>query len=111
MDAREIFIKAVQAAQDVPEPARISAASVEEVRNGQMTPSYLDFLERESTHNTRGPKWEGVMRRRRTNMLPYCDAQFVDGSIWIEGCTYYVMVDLGSQAVIHWEESRYEKEV
>ena len=109
MDTREIFIKAVQTARDIPEPARTNAAAVKEVRAGPMTQSYLDFLDRESKHNPRGPKWEDLMRRRLANMRPYRDAHIAEGFIFIEGFTYLVMVDLGSQAVIHWEESKHEK--
>src|ERR1043166_2124714 len=104
MDTRELFIRAVQSAQDIPELVRSSASAVGEVRAGQMTQSYLDFLDRESHRNPRGPRWEDVMKERRTHMLPYLDAQIADGIIRLEGRSYYVMIAPESQSVIHWEE-------
>ena len=104
MEHREIFIKVVQAAQDIPEVVRASAPEVGVVREGQMPQSYLDFLDRESRLNSRGPKWEDMMKQRRIRMLPYRDAQIADGIIQREGCSYYVMIALESQSVIYWEE-------
>ena len=104
MDTRELFIKTVQAAPDIPEALRTNVSAVGEVRVGQMTESYLDFLDRESCRSPRGPKWEDVMRRRRAHMSVYRDVQVVDGVIRIDRRGYYVMIDPEAQAVIHWEE-------
>ncbi len=103
MNTRELFIKAVQAASNIPEAARANVSSVGEVRDAQMTQSYLDFLEHQSQNNPRGPKWEDVMQRRRANMLAYRDAQIVDGIIPFDGRSCYVMVASAKQTVIHWE--------
>jgi hypothetical protein len=104
MDIRELFINVVGSAQDIPEPIRANVSAVGEIRTGQMTQSYLDFLDRESHHNPRGPKWENLMSVRRAHLLPYLDAQFAQGIIRLEGRMYIVMIAHESGSVIHWEE-------
>ncbi len=104
METRELFIKVLQAAQDIPEAVRATAPEVGEVTEAQMTQSYLDFLDRESSNNPRGPKWEYVMKQRRASMLPFLGAQIASGIIRREGHSYYVMIAPESQSVIYWEE-------
>jgi len=107
MDTKELFIKAVQASLDIPEPVRAQVHDVGEVREGPITQSYLDFLDRESRDNPRGPKWSEIMQQRRGHMSAYLDARTGEGIIRLRDSSYVVVVDIKSQAVIHWEEWRH----
>lgn len=109
MSSRDIFIKAVQSAADIPEPVRDHAQDAEEVREAVMTQSYLDFLVRESKDNPRGAAWEERMRLRHASMSPYLGARTLGAFIPLEDRHFYVTVETESQSVIHWEEFKHAK--
>jgi hypothetical protein len=109
MDIREIFIRAVQSAQDIPEAVRLRAHEVGEVREAVLTQSYLDFLDRDSWESTRGPAFAERMKQRLAHMSSYRDARTVGGSILCGSLEYDITIDVATQAVIHCETWRYAK--
>jgi len=106
MNVREIFIRAVQNAQDIPEAVRSRAQEVGEIREAVLTQSYLDFLDRGSWEKTRGPRFAKLMRQRLAHMLPFRDSRTLGGCIACERLEYDITVDIVTEAVIHWETWR-----
>jgi len=103
MEIREQFIKAVEAAENIPVIVRANAAEVGELYDGQIDQPYLDFLERQPSPNPKGANWEALIRQRRIHLLPFLGAHYALGFIPGEDRRYIVMVNLATQTVMHWE--------
>lgn len=102
-DDRDIFIKAIAAADSLPLVVRERATAVQSLERTTFDASYLDFLREQIDLAPRGPEWAAILTDRLSALSPYCDKPTLRGMISTETGLHFVRVDPESGVVIHHE--------
>lgn len=103
IDDRNIFIRAILAADSLPLAVRESATAVESLEWTTFDASYLDFLREQIRLAARGPEWTAILTDRLAALSPYCDKPTLRGAITTEAGSHSIRVDPESGVVIHHE--------
>lgn len=104
MNASELFIAAVQTAEDLPAALREHAGAVVGLEEHSFDASYIAFLDSQISLNARGPEWTARLVHRRVALLPFCDVTLLRGRVSAAQRSFTVEIDPETRSVIHWEE-------
>lgn len=103
MTPEDLFHRAVRECEALPAKVRDHAPSAVGVQQSEYDESYIEFLDTQIRLCPRGLEWNRRLEARRQAMAPYCRRPCVGGRIVVDGCEYWIKVDVELKRVFHWE--------
>ena len=108
MSFKALFIQSVRATETLPVSLRDHAYDVTDLEEHRFDRSYIEFLDEQIHLSPRGPDWTERLKRRRADLLPFCDAILLRGTVRVGDVGFDVEIDPKTRAVIHWEQYEYD---